>query len=139
MDPAPPELPSGLLATFAAFDRTFSEDRGSDLADFFSENARLMWPDTEDIVGRDAIRAAFEEFVSAFTTIKWNPDRAIIHQLEHGALVVGRFTEDRAPRAGGPADRVFGRLVEIWIRQHDGSWKLDLLLTGRYAENEPLS
>jgi hypothetical protein len=131
-------LDNSLLERMQAFDRTFSEDRGSEMGDFFSSEARLMWPFMEDITGRERIRAAFEQFVQDFTTISWKPEREIIGVGENKVFIVGRFLEDRAPREGGPAERVFGRWVEIWAGQPGGPWELDLVLTSRYAENELL-
>ncbi len=67
-----------LLSAIAGLDQAFSEDRGSDLADFFAEDARLLWPLTEDIVGRESIREALVQFVSTYTTDSWSPNREII-------------------------------------------------------------
>jgi ketosteroid isomerase-like protein len=137
---APPysHIPPGLLATQAAFDDAFSHDRGSEMGRFFSRDARLMWPDVEDIVGREAIRAAFEELIANFTTISWNPERTFTRAFEDMAISIGKFTEDRAPRLGGSAVRVFGRLVEYWSLGSDGTWTMDIALTSRYAEDQSL-
>ena len=131
-------LEDSLLERMQAFDRTFAEDRGSEMGDFFSLQARLMWPFMEDITGRENIRRAFEQFVQTFTTLSWKPEREIIGADGNKVFVLGRFLEDRAPRVGGPAERVFGRWVEVWRRQPGGPWELDLVLTSRYAEDELL-
>jgi ketosteroid isomerase-like protein len=131
-------VPASLLETLAAFDETFSQDRGSDMGAFFSPHARLMWPGIEDIVGRDAVRFAFEQLVATFTTISWRPEWTTIEVFGDRAISIGRFTEDRAPRAGGPSVRVFGRLVELWSLDPQGKWTIDIALTSRYAEDQPL-
>ena len=133
-----PDVPTGLLQAQAAFDETFSQDRGTEMGQFFSKDARMMWPDIEDIVGREAIRAAFEELIANFTTISWKPDRTLVQAFGDRAISIGRFTEDRAPRGGGSVVRVFGRLVEYWSKAPDGTWTMDIALTSRYAEDQPL-
>lgn len=127
-----------LLETIAALDETFAADKGSQMGDFFLENARLMWPMTRDIVGREAIRAAFELFTSKFTTLAWQPDRHLLEVHGDSAYVVGRFSEIRRRLDNGQLEQVFGRLVEVWRRDENGRWQLDLLLTSRFAETEIL-
>jgi ketosteroid isomerase-like protein len=89
-----------LLSVIAELDQAFSEDRGSDVADFFAEDARLMWPHMEDIVGRESIREAFVAFVSAYTTNSWSPSREIFDLCGRRAYTLGSFIEIRTPLKG---------------------------------------
>ena len=57
---SPIRASAGLLA---AYDAAFAADRADEVAELFAEDARLQWPEEEDIVGRDAIRRAFTGFV----------------------------------------------------------------------------
>ncbi len=139
MRQSPRALPPGLAEAITQFDEKFSEDLGSEMGRFFAQDARLMWPDIEDIVGRQAIANAFRELTDNFTTISWKPERSFVELSEDAAISVGRFIEERAPRAGGPAVRVFGRLVEVWSPGPDGTWTIKIALTSRYAEDEPLN
>jgi ketosteroid isomerase-like protein len=132
-------LQPGLPKAIAQFDETFSKDLGAEMGRFFAEDARLMWPEIEDIVGREAITNAFRELTAKFTTFSWSPERAFVHLSHDAAISVGRFIEDRAPRAGGPAVRIFGRLVEYWSCHPDGTWTIQIALTSRYAEDQPLN
>ena len=132
------DLRPRLLERMAAFDDAFSQDQASEMGQFFSTDACLMWPEMEDFVRRDAIQAAFEELIGKFTTIAWQPGWTLIKVFGEEAVVIGRFIEDRAPRAIGAATRVFGRLVEYWSLGADGIWRIDLALTSRYAEEQPL-
>ena len=95
-------------------------------------------PTSEDIVGREQIRSAYERLVEAYTTIAWKPERTMVGPSGHKIVTIGRFIEDRAPRSGEAAEWVHGRLVEVWARKPDGGWELEVLLTSRYADNEPL-
>ncbi len=125
-----------LLSAIAALDQAFAEDRGSDMADFFAEDARLLWPLTEDIVGRESIREALVQFVSTYTTDSWSPNREIIDICGRRAYTLGSFIETRTPREEGPTEKVHGRLLEIWQLSPDDEWEIIRLLTGRYAETE---
>jgi ketosteroid isomerase-like protein len=120
------------------FDRAFSQGLETEIAELFSEDARLMWPGMEDIVGREAIRSALGEFFGQFTTLSFSPGRQIVELCGIKAFTIGKFIEDLAPKAGGPAQRVHGRLVELWSQTENGDWEISLVLTNRYAENEML-
>ena len=132
-------IPASLDRTIQSFDTAFSEDRGSDVSQCFSENGRLQWPFREDIVGRDDIRAVFEGFVSRFTTISWKPSRSIELICDGKVVIIGRFTEHRQHRDTGEEQRVFGRMVEVWAEAEKGKWSLELLMTSRYAESEQIN
>jgi ketosteroid isomerase-like protein len=132
------QLHQELAVTIAQFDAAIATDRASEIAAFFRDDGRLMWPSLEDIAGRAAIRAAFDDFVATFTTLSWQPDRQLVDIYEDKAFTLGRFVETRRPRAGGPGERVHGRLVEVWRREESGTWKLAALLTSRYAPTERL-
>ena len=125
-----------LLKTIAELDRTFSEDRGWDMGDFFAEDAILMFLFMEDLVGRESIRAGFVDFVSKYTTDSWIPKREFIDVYEQRAYILGSFIEVRTPLNGNPAEKVYGRLLEIWQLSSDGKWEIIRYMAGRYAETE---
>jgi ketosteroid isomerase-like protein len=127
-----------LLNTIAELDLAFSEDRALEVSNFFTEDARLMWPLMEDIVGREAIREAFVEFMSIYTTDLWNPKRELLDVYEQRAYTLGSFIEIRTPRDGKPTEKVYGRLLETWQLSSDGKWEITHLMTGRYADTELL-
>jgi len=97
-----------------------------------------MWPHMEDIVGRESIREAFVGFVSKYKTNSWSPKRELIDVWERRAYTLGSFIEIRTPLDGGPAEKVFGRLLEIWQLSSDDKWEIVRLMTGRYADTELL-
>jgi ketosteroid isomerase-like protein len=118
----------------AAFDAAFSADRGAEMGEFFAEDARLQWPEMEDIVGREAIRQAFVEFTSAFHTISWEPSYQVADVHGDRAYPLGRFVEIRQVRETGEVERVPGRIVYFCRREADGEWRLTHALTSRFGE-----
>jgi len=79
------DITENLQLRIAAFDSTFAHDLGSELANFFTADARLMWPGNEDMVGREAIRKAYVGFVETFTTVSWKLERRDLHVYEDRA------------------------------------------------------
>lgn len=133
------ETLESLRLAFSRLDSNFAQGLKKETAELFTEDARLMWPGMDDIVGREAIEAAFGEFFKEFDTLAFSPDRQIVELCGSKVFTIGRFLEDLAPKAGGSAQRVHGRLVEMWRQSKHGEWQLGLMLTGRYAENEMLT
>jgi ketosteroid isomerase-like protein len=127
-----------LLDAMAELDLAFSKDRALDLSNIFAEDARLMWPQMEDIVGRESIREAFVSLMSKYTTVSWNPKREFIEVYERRAYSLGGFVETRTPRDGGPTEKIYGRLLEIWQLSYDGKWEVIRMMTGRYSKTELL-
>lgn len=127
-----------LKRVMQGLDEAFGADRAEQMGDFYTTDARLMWPFQADIVGRDAIQATFAAFMRDYTTLSWRPDRRTIALCGDAAFVIGTFIEDRALRESGEAERVFGRLVEHWVRDDDGEWRLSQLMTSRFAESETI-
>ena len=128
-----------LQLAFSRLDRNFTEGLAKETAELFAEDARLMWPGMDDIVGRKAIEAAFDEFFGEFHTLEFSPDRRLVELCGGKAFTIGKFIEDLAPKSGGSAQRVHGRLVELWLQTEEGEWQIGHMLTGRYAENEILA
>ncbi|MFX1580056.1 MAG: YybH family protein [Promethearchaeota archaeon] len=125
-----------LLKTIAKFDLTFSEDRGADMGDFFAQDATLMFPFMQDVVGRESIQNLFIKFVSMYTTDSWEPKRELIRVYERDAYTLGSFIEVRTKRNDGAKETVFGRLMEVWNLSSDDKWELTHFMSGRYAETE---
>jgi ketosteroid isomerase-like protein len=125
-----------LLNAMTELDLAFSEDRALDLSNIFAEDARLMWPQMKDIVGRESIREAFAGLMSKYTTVSWNPKREFIDAYERRAISLGSFIETRTPLDGGPNEKIRGRLLEIWQLSSDDKWEVIRMMTGRYSETE---
>ncbi len=124
-----------LIAIIGELDRTFSQDRADEMGRFYSEDARLMWPALEDVIGRTKIQDAFQRLVGAYSTIRWEPQREFVLSTDDRAVAIGRFIEIRKRREDNQVEQVHGRLVEVWQLEADGEWRLSVLMTSRYAEN----
>jgi ketosteroid isomerase-like protein len=88
----------------------------------------------EDIVGREAIRQAFVDFVGTFHTVSWQPSYQVVEVLGDRAFLLGRFVERREVRGSGDVERVPGRLVLVCRREADGAWRITHAMTSRYGE-----
>ena len=127
-------VPDGLRAMLDGFDAAFRADRGADVATFFTHDARLQWPEMEDIVGREAIQRAFADFTTAVHTISWQPSYQVVDVHGHRAYLLGRFVEVRQVRETGEVERVLGRIVYFCRRESDGAWRIAHAMTSRYGE-----
>ncbi len=125
-----------LLKTIADLDRTFSEDRAEDMGKFFAPNARLMFPNMEDILGRESIQQTFVDLMAEYSTDSFHPNRELIDIYVHRAYTLGSFIEIRTPLKGGPKEKIHGRLLEIWQRSSKGNWEIIRFMTGRYSDLE---
>ena len=124
----------GLARLLAAYDAAFAADRADEVAELFAEDARLQWPEEEDIVGRDAIRQAFAGFVDVFHTVSWQPSYQVAEVHGDRAFLLGRFVERREVRQTSELEHVPGRLVLVCRREADGEWRITHALTSRYGE-----
>jgi uncharacterized protein (TIGR02246 family) len=124
----------GVARLLSAYDAAFAADRADDMAELFAEDARLQWPEEEDIVGREAIRLAFTAFVDQFHTVSWEPSYQLAEVHGDQAFLLGRFVERRAVRRTGELERVPGRLVLVCRREVDGVWRITHAMTSRYGE-----
>jgi len=124
----------GLAELLAAYDAAFAADRADDVAELFTDDARLQWPEAEDIVGREAIREAFTDFVDEFHTVSWQPSYQVAEVCGDRAFLLGRFVERREVRATGGIEHVPGRLVLACRREADGTWRISHAMTSRYGE-----
>jgi len=124
----------GVARLLAAYDAAFAADRADEVAELFAEDARLQWPEEEDIVGREAIRQAFTAFVDQFHTVSWEPSYQLAQVHGDQAFLLGRFVERREVRGTGELERVPGRLVLVCRRDADGAWRITHAMTSRYGE-----
>jgi uncharacterized protein (TIGR02246 family) len=123
----------GVAALLAAYDLAFAADRADEVAELFADDARLQWPEMEDIVGREAIRRAFTDFVDEFHTVSWEPSYQVAEVHGDRAFLLG-LVERREVRRTGELEHVPGRLVLVCRREADGVWRITHAMTSRYGE-----
>lgn len=122
-----------VAALLERVDAAFRADDGSAMAEAFAADARLLWPEIEDIVGREAIRAALTDLTAAYHTISWEPSYQLFDVTADAAYVLGRFMETRRDRETGAVEHIPGRILYI-CRREDDAWGVTHLLTSRYGE-----
>lgn len=107
---------------FADFLAAFNAGDASAVSALFTDNAVMMLNDGSSVIGRTAIRAAYDGFFQHFAA----EQTASIEEIE----VAGDWAFCRCswkialtPKAGG--ERAEPRGAALWIlkRQGDGSWK----------------
>jgi ketosteroid isomerase-like protein len=126
-----------LRESLNAFDRAFAEGAIEEVSAFFADDAQVLLNNSEAIIGGEAIRAFFGGFLSAFDTSAYEAQYDITDVHGDQAYVLGSFDELLCPRGGGTGTRVHGRIVLFWRAQRDGTWKIERILTGRSAPDQP--
>lgn len=89
------------------------------VASHYTENARLMPPNSDILQGRPAIEGFVKEFLQMKPAITFS--LLTVHEAPDMCAAVGRYgMELHPPGAETQADA--GKFIEIWTRQPDGSW-----------------
>lgn len=96
------------------------------LADLYAEDARLMAPNADDVVGRQTIRLVLKTVFAQ--RVRPIDARFVPREVVHYNGVIydqGDYIETVAP-VGDPrrATDVYGRYFAVWAEQPDGAWKL---------------
>jgi ketosteroid isomerase-like protein len=90
---------------------------------YYSLDAVLMPPNQEVIRGREAIASFFEDY-PPFTDLVFTPVE--VDGAGDIAYVYGNYSLMVTPPGEEQPISDFGKYIEIWKRQRDGSWKLAL-------------
>jgi len=125
-----------LLSAIAKLHSAFANHRAINMSKLFREDAILMFPGTQDIVGRESIQEALVDFMTMYTTLSFETSEEFIDIGELRATYLAKFIEIRTPLNGEPTEKVYGRLLEIWELSSEGKWGVIRMMTGRYSETE---
>ncbi|PHN01392.1 YybH family protein [Flavilitoribacter nigricans] len=90
---------------------------------YWAENALVMSPDQPPTNGHQDIRAMLESSaqIPGFE-VNWEPKRAFVSKSgDLGYVIVNNYF--KFPDSLGGTITTFGKGVEIWKKQEDGSWK----------------
>ena len=90
---------------------------------YWAENALVMSPDQPSSQGHQQIRQMLEQSaqIPGFE-VNWEPKAAFVAQSgDLGYVIVNNYF--KFPDSLGGITTNFGKGVEIWKRQDDGSWK----------------
>jgi ketosteroid isomerase-like protein len=97
------------------------------VASYFTESARALWPNSEMVIGRQAIQARIQRGMDN----GWKEVQLEILELERlgdkAAIEIGKYVSKTETESGTVVEDT-GNYVVIW--KHDGeSWKLDVDIT----------
>ena len=101
----------------------FNQGDATTLAAFYTEEAKLLEPNSPLIVGKESIQEIFQGF---FDTGALELQLTVIELSVNGDMAhkVGKYTLTIQPEEG-EAISDNGKYVEIWKREN-GSWKMDV-------------
>jgi len=89
----------------------------------YTEDAVRMPPAASAYAGKEAIEEAFRGLFEQFTAeLKWPTDEIVV--ADDWAFHRGTYTASLTPVAGGKVIEEAGKVVVIFQRQPDGSWKI---------------
>ena len=86
----------------------------------YSENARLMPPNSEIIEGRAAIADFTKGFVATGAKLAFK--LLTVHESPDFCVAVGTYEMDIP--TGAEIQKDTGKFMEVWTRQPDGSWQI---------------
>ena len=114
-------------ATLLAADRAFAAKSaastpGEAFYAFLAEDGIQLPPVADPVIGRDAIGRAMSE--GPPTVLRWQPQFAEVSRSEDLGWTWGDW-QALEPGANGK-QLAYGRYVNVWKKQPDGSWKVRL-------------
>jgi uncharacterized protein (TIGR02246 family) len=91
---------------------------------FYVDDPVLIVPKSPAVIGKDALRKAFQPFM-AVRELKASTSGLIIDVAQSGDLAFerGSFT-NTVTDANGKTTTDMGKMVLVWKKQADGSWKI---------------
>ncbi len=93
----------------------------------YTDDVVSMPPDLPAMVGKDALRAYYEEAFSQLSIESLEMTAAETHVAGDWAFSRGNFEQTVTP-SGGDAFNVVGKYLFIFHREADGSWKIARLI-----------
>jgi uncharacterized protein (TIGR02246 family) len=105
----------------AAWQKAFNGGDASGVTELYTQDARLMPPNTDIVAGRDSIEGFVKEFVATGAQIKFN--LLTVYEAGDVATAVGTY-EMSIPIPGADAQQDTGKYIEVWKRESDGAWRI---------------
>jgi len=90
---------------------------------FFTDDAVVMAPNFPPAIGKQAVRALFQGLFGQFAVEETLSSHEIL-LFGDWAFERGSYTATLTPRSGGGPIQDNGKIIFIWQRQSDGSWKI---------------
>jgi uncharacterized protein (TIGR02246 family) len=99
--------------------KAFNGGDASGVAGLYTEDGRVLPPNSDVVQGRSAIEGFVAEFLAMGASISF--DLLGAHESPDLCAVVGRYELEFRPE-GAPPQKDSGKFIEVWRRQPDGSW-----------------
>jgi uncharacterized protein (TIGR02246 family) len=89
---------------------------------YYSDDASMLPPNAPIATGKQAIRAVWASMLSPDVTVSWRVTKVEVARSGELAYVMGVYAiTAKNPQGKSMEDR--GKLVEVWKKQLDGTWK----------------
>jgi ketosteroid isomerase-like protein len=90
---------------------------------FYTEDAVVLPPNEEVANGRESARKSVAELLAlSALSISWKPTKVIVGRSGDIAYLIGAYSLSFKDAGGKPLTD-HGKLLEIWEKQSDGTWK----------------
>jgi uncharacterized protein (TIGR02246 family) len=111
----------------AAYAESVQRGDVSKIGATFTEDAAMMMPSLEPVIGRQQIERLLAQALNGATGIRYilTPDEILV--FGDGAVERGRYSLNMTTNGQPFADR--GKYVQVWRRLSDGTWKLAQSIT----------
>jgi ketosteroid isomerase-like protein len=123
-----------------AFNNAVRFDGPSRWSTFFAPDGSVIQAGVGEIEGQEAIQDSFNEAIysGALASLQWFPERAEVSQSGDLGYTVGQYRSEGVDSAR--VRTVFvGKYVNIWRRQADGTWKVEMDLGIPVTEPQVIS
>ena len=121
---AAPEARQGIETTRKAYAAAWQNGSAAQIANLYTPDAQVLYPDRPPVSGHDAI---VEYFTGFFTQFPKNQFELISKEVVVNgpwAFDQGSYRWKGTPRAGGAPEEDYGKYLVILQRQPDGTWKV---------------
>lgn len=89
---------------------------------YYADDAYLLAPNAPIASGKPAIRAVWSALLSPEVSVSWQASKVEVARSGDLAYVIGTYqVTAKDPKSKMAPDK--GKLVEVWKKQADGSWK----------------
>jgi ketosteroid isomerase-like protein len=90
---------------------------------FYADSAVVLPPNEKLLTGKPAMRRAIGDFLGQpGLSLTWQPTKVEVSKSGDLAYLYGAYSSTSKNEKGDPVTDV-GKLVEVWKKQPDGSWK----------------
>ncbi len=100
------------------------------LANFYTENAKLLPPYSEIVIGREEIQTYWQGFIDATLSLELILQPVEIDFKEGLAYEIGIYSLKFQPKSENQAQAIVlnvtetGKYITVWKHQMDGSWQI---------------